>query len=230
MLRYCRLNLEALVPGLTRCGQILDSVLDPPDGTAELARCGCAGDVLSCRPQLEPERAADIPCQNPHLVHRHVELSGETHAGDMDSLGGGMNGELFGFGVVATDDPPTLHRHVLVAMLAQFGPHHPVGPGKGPLNVAEGGDRRVDQYVATQVFENRWAGGVECLLLGDHGRQFLVVHFHQLAGILGEVPAFGHDQHDGVSDQTDLVGGQDTERGHWQVAGEHAGGTGSPDT
>ena len=172
---------------------------------------GRHGDVLPGGAELEPERAADVPGQDPHLLLRKAERAGEDHPGNVDPLARRVNCELFGFGVEAAHHPAALHGHVLMAVLSQIGPDDPVGAGEGAVDVAVGRGWRMDQHVAAQFLEDRRLARVEGSGLSHYGRQLVVVHLDQLSGVLSQVAALGHDQHDGVADQAHLVRGESAE-------------------
>ena len=122
-----------------------------------------------------------------------------------------MNREGLGVGVVVGHRAAALHGHVLMAMLAQFCPHHPVSLGEDGRDIAEGVRRRRRDDIGPEVLEDWRARRVEGLVGVGDGRELVVLDLDKLQGVLGEVAALGHHDGDRVADQPHLVGCHDGE-------------------
>ena len=191
-----------LVAGLARRHEVLPPVFDPLDCRRYLARRQHEAHVLAVRDDLLPEPAARVAHDHPDGVFGDAE---QTRA-ESPHLVGGLrrrpDGELARRPL--DDHSPRLHRHGGVRLLVEGLGHH-VGRGGACLV------HRVGLGAAQLTRDVVGVGLVHQLgrLLGvdvvDDGRERFVVDVDEVDGVLGDVPALGHDQRDRVADEAGLA-------------------------
>ena len=86
-------DVEALLAGLPRCGQVLAAVLDPFHRSAQRARGGRDREFLPGGANLQSERAADVTSQDAHPVGGDTQARGHPHPGDVHALRGRVHGQ-----------------------------------------------------------------------------------------------------------------------------------------
>src|ERR1700761_3910436 len=93
------------------------------------ARCGA--------PFCQPDRPADVPGEDVHLLRLDAEPHGDSEPADVNALRGCMDGQHAELGVPARDAGAALHGHVLVPVHVDVHIEDAVGTGKGAGHVAE---------------------------------------------------------------------------------------------
>ena len=196
-----------LVPRLPGRHQVFLAVLDPLQRGRELLRRQQHADVLAQGHDLLPEASADVAGDHPDPVLGQAEQARAEHPHLVRRLGRGPDGELAAGGRPLGDDAPRLHRHRRVGLLPdRLGDH----VGGRVEDVRHRLGRRACQLareVAGVVLMDEGLDRRRLRVVG-HRRQRLVVDFHQLGRVLGQVAAVRDHERDRVAREPGLALGQ----------------------
>jgi hypothetical protein len=176
---------------------VLGPRLDPLHRTAQLARDAHRDDALG-HPVLRTERAADVRCDQPHVLRLDAERVGECAAVRVRHLARQVERELVTVAVVARHDGHrrALHRHDRQTLVLEAAPHDDLGTGERVEVVRLAGTH---DDVGTDRVELQRRVGRERVLHVDDRRERVVVDDHRVDRVDGLRLALGHDHRDRIS-------------------------------
>ncbi len=204
--------VEVDVPGVPGGDQVAGLVLDPLHRAGEQDRAQDGDDVAGVHRHLVAEAAAQVGGDDPDHVLGELGHQGDGGADDVRRLGGQVDRQLAGGGVVVADDRHVLDRaRVGAGVVDVLRDDLQAGVGEHPLGVLLvthlPGVADVVGLAVLVVPDDRGAGGQRLLGVDDR-RQRVVLDDDRLDGVLGDVGVVGDDAGDLLALETDLVGRQ----------------------
>ena len=154
---------------------------------------------------LEPEAAADVGTDHPQLVLREAHDVRRTSADEVRRLRRGPQREI-AVGLGPGERRAPLHRMRAVAIGVEALPQDEGRPGKGAVDVSDGG-RQPHHRVVTELLVDEGRPGLHRGLGIDHRLERLVLDLDQLGAILGDVAAVGEHRRHRLADVADLADG-----------------------
>ena len=191
-----------VVDGLARvrgCAEVLEAILDEPDGPDEGHGVQAGEEILGVDPELQPEAAANVGRDDPDRLLAEAERLGQLLADEVRDLGRHVDVERARAGSPLREHGSRLHRQAGHAVDDEATGHDDVRVGETRLDVARA-LRVADEEVRVEHVgvDDRSAGRQR---RGDvaHVRQGLVLDLEQVERVLCDVPASGGDADDGLA-------------------------------
>ena len=183
---------------------MLAAVFDPLHRPSQPAREEGDQQVFRVNMPLQPEASADVERDAAHARLGQAQHRGRLAAHPMHDLGRRPDRHRIRARVVRADDAAAFHGRGRIAMMIKA-PLQPVRRARERgFDVALADGEGADQVGVESVVHDR-GFRAQCLLRVDDGGERIEIETDQLRGILGRVPALGHDDGDGLADVADLV-------------------------
>ena len=172
---------------------------------------------------FDAERAADIFCQNAHLIRRQIEMLGEQVLHHVRRLRALIDGEPLLAGIPVGDDGARLVGYASMSAGAEGGFDHLIRIGEGLIDRADVELALKAEIIAERRMDDRRLGVERCFRVGDGG-QFFVRDVHQFTGVFGFGAAARDDGADGFAlPARDIDGDRRLRRGFQALEmGQHA--------
>ena len=179
----------------------------PLDRPVELHRTEAHDRLVGVVVDLAAESAADLGCDDPHLVLWHAER-GERHQQPVHVrvLARHVDRHLAGRRVVGGEHRAWLDRVRDQAVVAQVELHRVRGGGEGGVDRFAIADLPVEGDVAGGVLVDRGRAVIERGHDVGHRVERLVVDGDPFGGVAGEVAVLRHDDSHSIADVADRVG------------------------